>query len=41
MYDRLNYAITYCSSIDGDGAFNDPPPPASQLVDADSDAGDA
>ena len=27
MYERLNYAITYCSSIDGDGAINDIPPP--------------
>ncbi|CAF3887263.1 unnamed protein product [Adineta steineri] len=23
MYDRLNYAITYCSSIDGDGNLNE------------------
>jgi hypothetical protein len=23
MYDRLNYAITYCSSIDGDGTMNE------------------
>ena len=25
MYERLNYAITYCSSIDGDGMINDMP----------------
>ncbi|CAF4614895.1 unnamed protein product, partial [Rotaria sp. Silwood2] len=25
MYDRLNYAITYCSSIDGDGNMNEAP----------------
>lgn len=25
MYERLNYAITYCSSIDGDGTMNDTP----------------
>ncbi|CAF1186262.1 unnamed protein product [Adineta ricciae] len=25
MYERLNYAITYCSSIDGDGMINDIP----------------
>ncbi len=25
MYERLNYALTYCSSIDGDGAMNDAP----------------
>ncbi|CAF0759432.1 unnamed protein product [Adineta steineri] len=25
MYDRLNYAITYCSSIDGDGNMNEMP----------------
>jgi hypothetical protein len=25
MYDRLNYAITYCSSIDGDGNMNENP----------------
>lgn len=24
-YERLNYAITCCSSIDGDGAINDAP----------------
>ncbi len=24
MYDRLNYAISSCSSIDGDGNMNDP-----------------
>ncbi|CAF0824617.1 unnamed protein product [Adineta steineri] len=29
MYDRLNYAITYCSSIDGDGNMNEMPDPAS------------
>ncbi len=23
MYDRLNYAITCCTSIDGDGGMND------------------
>jgi len=23
MYERLNYAITNCSSIDGDGTFNE------------------
>ena len=23
MYERLNYAITYCSSIDGDGHINE------------------
>lgn len=23
MYERLNYAITCCSSIDGDGNMND------------------
>jgi hypothetical protein len=22
MYDRLNYAITHCSTIDGDGNMN-------------------
>jgi hypothetical protein len=25
MYTRLNYAITYCSSIDGDGNMNEAP----------------
>ena len=25
MYERLNYAITYCSSIDGDGNMNEAP----------------
>ena len=25
MYERLNYAITVCSSIDGDGQVNDAP----------------
>ncbi len=25
MYERLNYAISYCSSIDGDGMTNDAP----------------
>jgi hypothetical protein len=25
MYERLNYAITYCSSIDGDGMMNEAP----------------
>ena len=25
MYERLNYTITYCSSIDGDGTVNDMP----------------
>ena len=25
MYERLNYAITYCSSIDADGGINDAP----------------
>ena len=25
MYERLNYAITCCSSIDGDGTVNDAP----------------
>ncbi len=25
MYDRLNYAITYCSTIDGDGNMNEAP----------------
>lgn len=25
MCERLNYAITYCSSIDGDGNMNDMP----------------
>jgi E3 ubiquitin-protein ligase HERC2 len=33
MYDRLNYAITYCSSIDGDGGMNGP----GDLVYSDSD----
>jgi hypothetical protein len=33
MYDRLNYAITYCSSIDGDGNMNETPVP----TDFDSD----
>ncbi|CAF4814854.1 unnamed protein product, partial [Rotaria sp. Silwood1] len=27
MYDRLNYAITYCTSIDGDGNMNEAPIP--------------
>lgn len=25
MYERLNYAITHCSSIDGDGTINEAP----------------
>jgi hypothetical protein len=25
MYERLNYAITYCASIDGDGDLNEAP----------------
>jgi hypothetical protein len=25
MYERLNYAISSCSSIDGDGMMNDAP----------------
>ncbi|CAF1689438.1 unnamed protein product [Adineta ricciae] len=29
MYDRLNYAIMYCSSIDGDGNMNEMPDSAS------------
>ncbi len=36
MYERLNYAITYCSSIDGDGAMNDIPVPTE--FDSDSSA---
>ena len=34
MYERLNYAITNCSSIDGDGTFNEDP---NQRTDEDSD----
>ncbi|CAM4974073.1 unnamed protein product [Rotaria socialis] len=34
MYDRLNYAITYCTSIDGDGNMNDDPMPTN--LDSDS-----
>ena len=36
MCERLNYAISYCSSIDGDGVINDPPM-LSQLHEIDSD----
>ncbi|CAF3327250.1 unnamed protein product [Rotaria socialis] len=36
MYNRLNYAITYCSSIDGDNTMNEAPAPN----DADSDWSD-
>jgi E3 ubiquitin-protein ligase HERC2 len=37
MYERLNYAITYCSSIDGDGTFNDETNTRNLLEDSDSD----
>jgi hypothetical protein len=37
MYERLNYAITYCSSIDGDGTFNDETNTRNLLDDSDSD----
>ncbi|CAF5192593.1 unnamed protein product, partial [Rotaria magnacalcarata] len=36
MYNRLNYAITYCSSIDGDSSMNEAPTPN----DVDSDWSD-
>ncbi|CAM4807592.1 unnamed protein product, partial [Rotaria magnacalcarata] len=36
MYNRLNYAITYCSSIDGDSSMNEAPAPN----DVDSDWSD-
>jgi hypothetical protein len=35
MYERLNYAITYCSSIDGDGHMNE------EHVDLDDDSSDS
>lgn len=34
MYDRLNYAITYCTCIDGDGNMNEAPTPTN--LDSDS-----
>lgn len=37
MYDKLIYAITNCSSIDGDGTFNEDPNDASERTDTDSD----
>ncbi|UJR32400.1 hypothetical protein I4U23_019862 [Adineta vaga] len=33
MYERLNYAITCCSSIDGDGTINDAPNPDELIFD--------
>jgi hypothetical protein len=37
MYERLNYAITYCSSIDGDGTFNEETNTRNLFDDSDSD----
>lgn len=37
MYERLNYAITYCSSIDGDGNMNDIPEGEDQDSETSSD----
>ena len=37
MYERLNYAITNCSSIDGDGTFNEDPNDVNEHADTDSD----
>ena len=37
MYERLNYAITYCSSIDGDGNFNEERTTRNLFFDSDSD----
>ncbi len=37
MYERLNYAITYCSSIDGDGNLNEERTTRNLFFDSDSD----
>ena len=37
MYERLNYAISACSSIDGDGMINDTPTPEDFNVDENLD----
>ncbi|CAF5103375.1 unnamed protein product, partial [Rotaria sp. Silwood1] len=37
MYDRLNYAITYCSSIDTDRQMNEPPTPTDLESDGTTD----
>ena len=34
MYERLNYAITYCSSIDNDGNMNE----ISEMMDPQEDS---
>lgn len=37
MCERLNYAISYCSSIDGDGMATDEPNAGEIIPDIDSD----
>jgi hypothetical protein len=37
MYERLNYAITYCSSIDADGTINEAPNTINANSDSSSD----